>query len=342
MIPNSCISSVSGFLTSPYTGWFPVVLAIALAIIGILSVFYMLSPMFGRNNIKTWVKIKIYDIMLSLVLILVFAAGSTFLCAFNFAAIFNAFGLLAKACASDPLVANIYSVALCDLSTFNQQVVTLTHLLFYDLVFFSLITFFMLKLTFFGIGLTLDDTLALPSVFSSLAPVLNTIYTMNVLNGVQLLLLAASPLIFAAFMAIGLVSRVLGFTRTFGGAMIAFAIGIGFVYPLMVGITYGFISSTISNVTGNMLASVVNLITSVVKGMLLGLLSGTLVPTTLTAMLLPFQTLIYQLIEYEGLAGVGLLFIPFLNFIILDAFIVDFSQAIGERMSFLGIIESVL
>ena len=38
----------------------------------------------------------------------------------------------------------------------------------------------------------------------------------------------------------------------------------------------------------------------------------------------------------------GLTFIPFLNFTIVDAFIVDFSKAIGERLDFMSLLIGVV
>ncbi|EQD57918.1 hypothetical protein B2A_04611, partial [mine drainage metagenome] len=38
----------------------------------------------------------------------------------------------------------------------------------------------------------------------------------------------------------------------------------------------------------------------------------------------------------------GLTFIPFLNFTILDAFIVDFSKVMGEKVSFMALLSNLV
>jgi len=43
-----------------------------------------------------------------------------------------------------------------------------------------------------------------------------------------------------------------------------------------------------------------------------------------------------------GLAIAGLTFIPFLNFTIVDAFIVDFSRAIGEKIDFMTLLLGII
>ena len=45
---------------------------------------------------------------------------------------------------------------------------------------------------------------------------------------------------------------------------------------------------------------------------------------------------------YAGLAGAGLLLIPFVNFLIIDVFIIDFSKVIGEKMDFMKILTGII
>ncbi|MDE1768407.1 MAG: hypothetical protein KGH62_03495, partial [Candidatus Micrarchaeota archaeon] len=65
-------SCVTQFITTPTNIWFPLfTLAIGM-VLAILVVIYALSPLLGRNDIKTWVRIKIYELLLTLVIALVF------------------------------------------------------------------------------------------------------------------------------------------------------------------------------------------------------------------------------------------------------------------------------
>jgi hypothetical protein len=106
--------------------------------------------------------------------------------------------------------------------------------------------------------------------------------------------------------------------------MIAFGIGLGVIYPLLVVITYGYIDVSIcatclqSASNGTLfLNGFVSLMTSLWTGGFTG------VGTTMGTIFLD-----------TGYVIAGLTFIPLLNFAIVDAFIIDFSSAIGEKMSF--------
>ncbi|MEM3820578.1 MAG: hypothetical protein QXM58_02475, partial [Candidatus Micrarchaeaceae archaeon] len=77
LLQASCISSVSAFLASPYTSWFPIVTAAALAIFGILAIMYALSPFLGATNMRSWLRTKMFDVFFSIVLIIIFAAFGT-------------------------------------------------------------------------------------------------------------------------------------------------------------------------------------------------------------------------------------------------------------------------
>ena len=104
----------------------------------------------------------------------------------------------------------------------------------------------------------------------------------------------------------------------------------GLIYPLLVSLTYGYI---------NVQAHVDCLISQgcstafSVGGIFLAVWS--LFTSTGSASLVPFYTQVGYLLA-------GLTFIPFLNFIILDAFIIDFSQAIGERMDFMALLAGIV
>jgi hypothetical protein len=346
---NSCVSSIGGFLTSPYTSWAPVVIAIAIMMIGVLALMYMLAPLTGKNNIKEWTKVKIFDVLLGIVLIMIFAVFSTTICSVNVAGAYKSAGLMATSCNGAPNVNNLYSVALCNVFQFNNDTrVYMNNIVFGGMMASSFLpevelSVHMPEMPGLGIAAKIAPSISLTSALSD---TLEVTYLLEMLNQVQIYLLGIAPLIFALFMAIGLISRLFGVTRSFGGAMIAFAIGIGFVYPLLASVTYGFLTNTMNNITVNIVSSfwlaiktaTFNLFKALLDGMLIQL--GSTPTTTLfgTGVLIP----IYQIIEYYGIIAVGLLFIPFINFIILDAFIRDFSSAIGERMDFMSLLTRMI
>ncbi len=340
MVANSCVSSISGFLTAPYTAWLPVVIVAALMVITVLGLFYILAPLAGRNDFRAWSRIKIYDVLLGILLVFIFASISTTMCAVNIAPAYQGAGLLDKTCAASTSVNNIYSVSLCNVYEFNDYARIASQQIFIGQLVAAAIPSLNIGFQFLpGFGFTFDIQ---GWSLRGLSFVLDTLYTMEMLNQIQVLLLAIAPLIFAAFMAIGLIVRMFGVTRTFGGALIAFALGIGFIYPLLTGITYGFIDVTL----GNLASSWIGSIGAVANGLAVFFFNalGSPVPQayTVIGIFSGIQTSIYQIIEYIGVVSIGLSIIPFINFVILDAFIVDFSSAIGERMSFFDLLINVV
>lgn len=371
----SCTSSgtlsISRLLSSPYSGWFPVVLAAAVLILGILGMVFALSGAIGRNDLKTWVRIKMFDTVFSILLIVVFASIGTLACSVNPVNALSKVNLVENYgnIASSGLFSNpnqfncqststtLYDVSLCDLSAFNYAVTNLNNGIFYFGMAFSSIPLLTvdLNLSESGIGAGLWGFSPLPSTPEQwTGTAASATYALLMLNQVQLLLLAAALPIFAIFMSIGLIARVFGVTRSFGGAMIAFAIGLGIIYPLMVTVTYGFLDYSLNTTVGNFNTLLTLLSNAKIFGGLVGavfVLGGTLTNSFLTSLLnllcgvnsaFCTPSFLNSVVLYVAVLLIGLTFIPFLNFMIVDAFIVDFSQAIGERMDFLSLLGSVI
>lgn len=220
-----------------------------------------------------------------------------------------------------------------------------------------------------NIGINLQFNLApIQPVFHYFVPLLNSLYVFFVLSQVQLILLSASGLIYAVLMAVGLISRAFGITRTFGGAMIAFALGIGVVYPIMTVISYGFITHALDNASndfycdfsfgaaqtfgigtsscpsGGLFNTILDTISSFISGIFNSLVSGNFVSAAFDSTVIPavIVPVMRAYIVFGGLVAIGLTFIPLLNLTVVDAFIVDFSQAVGERMDFLSLLTRLL
>ncbi len=355
-IANTCLSSVNGFLTAPYTAWFPVVIAVALAVLAVLSLLYILSPAFGRNDIRTWVRFKMVDVFLSIIFILIFAALASATCTVNPSGFFSQYGLLPKFCQSAqtinnvpnvPAPNNLDSIALCDIYTFNSNSYNYLDTWFFGgMILLSFLPSLQggLPPVFGGyVGITFRVGLPVP-ILGTLGALLGGVYLLQVVNEMQLIIISTAPLLFAIFMSIGLIARIFGFTRTFGGAMIAFGIGIGLVYPLIVAVTYGFVGVLLSSIQASVGASGANIWTVVIAVVQYLFAAPSAVhaghATNLISALISAlpNNIFYQLVEWLGLIFVGMSFIPFVNFLVLDAFIVDFSQAVGERMNFMSLL----
>ncbi len=384
-------ASLVNYITAPCGAWFPIALIAVLIVIGIMAIIYGLSEFIGRNDIKTWVRVKIYDALLSVVFILIFAAFGTLLFTIPVASTLQSVKLFPGSGGSTPSecasqsptkVNNLYSVASCDMFLFNFYEANVNLYIFYTFLLTSAVAPEIgFSLNFgsgslgsgsgtggspssgsstgnlggnIGIGASGIEIFPQYASYKFLGPVLDLFYGLILLNQVQLILIAASALIFSIFMALGLIARAFVVTRTFGGAMIAFAIGIGFIYPLLVSINYGFLVYALST---NTLSSLVNLSSGTIAFfgvplMFINLMAS--LTTGLTGSALSFFSLgsypYTQLVgafpsylfEYFGLVISGLMFIPVLELVLVDVFIIDFSQAIGERMDLLSLFTRLL
>ena len=374
-------ASLANYITAPCGAWFPIALIAVLMVIGLMAIIYGLSEFIGRNDIKTWVRVKIYDALLSIVFILIFAAFGTLLFTIPVASTLQSVKLFPGSGGSTPSecaaqsptkVNNLYSVASCDMFLFNFYEANLNLYIFYSFLLTSAVSPSIgFALSFgpgslssggstgslagsVGIGASGIEIFPQYASYKFLGPVLDLFYGLILLNQVQLILIAASGLIFSIFMALGLIARAFVITRTFGGAMIAFAIGIGFIYPLLVSINYGFLVYALSTNTLSSLVNFssgtfaffgvplmfINLIASLTTGLVGSALSFFSVGSSAyTQVVSVFPVALF---EYFGLVISGLMFIPVLELVLVDVFIIDFSQAIGERMDLLSLFTRLL
>ncbi len=354
---NLCTSNLAGCLSSVYLPWFGIAAFAAVGVIAVLAVIYGISPFVGRSDIRTWVKIKIYDVMLSLVLIMVFTYVASIVYTFPVSA-FSGADLVSPACAGSP---NIYALSICDMYQFNLYTYDMNIAIYWFVMASgalqsSLQVKFDLGTPALGVGGEVPIFLLPKDLgFKYLGTTIDIIYGFVLANDVQLILLSSSALVFAILMSLGLVARIFGVTRTFGGAMIAFAVGIGIIYPLLVSVNYGFLDYGMSNVAASAGWDVAGLSAGLFGPGILGALTG---PTTgfaafswpaLGARALSlgtayaFDSVVPQAVFiYSGLDWIGLTFMPLVTLVIVDVFIIDFSQAIGERMSLLSMLERIL
>jgi hypothetical protein len=320
---------VSGLPLLPAGGLF------YLAVLGILGVFIVAAIVYGLSGTinstaaRNWARVQIYEAMLSgfmLILFLVFATLFFISPSGPFGSVGLPPGGYGCGTASD-----LYQLATCDLAIFNANALGAFYSVFNVATFLGMTS---------GINVNFSPTraaatnldagggLALPSIFpvgaeTMLGFTFSAIIVTVLLNQVQLVILAGSLMWIAFFLTLGLIARSFGFSRSFGGTMIAIGLGLGFVFPLAVSLTYGYIDTQL-----------------VQLGCTASGLGGCTV--SLTASLISSFA---GLITYQGftggawvgqlaMLGAGLTFIPFLNFTLVETFILDFSKAIGEKIDF--------
>ncbi len=398
----STVCNISSLLTAPCTIWASVALMAVFAMIAVLACIYLIAPLAGSNELRTWVKVKIYDLLASIFLIIIFAAFATMLYTVNPEPILYNLKLLPNSCVG---MTDLYGIGVCDIHQFNMFTIELNNMLFYTLEAFSFQPEFTVNIgqasvskasttgsttgaaasagegaagaaasagegaagaaasagegaaasaagdaeggSLLGaIGLSAGPLALIPQYtsFKYLSGALDVFFAVEMLNEVQLIVLSSSVVIFAIFMALGLIARSFGVTRTFGGAMIAFALGIGFVYPLMTSLTYGFIDYGMQNTlyTGWLTAGAAALTPYVMVGtLILDWSIGNIGPLNIGQWIIQNIPGVQQLFIFVGLSAMGLVFVPIINFVIVDTFIVDFSQAVGERMDFMSLLTNI-
>lgn len=346
----SAACSITNILSSPYTFWFPIVVLAAIAVILIAIVIGMLAPLLGRNNLVPWARIKAYEEIATVIIAIIFLGFSSILCAFNPVPALGSIGLVPQSCSGSGSVAidNIWGLATCNMYTFNQNFV---HIL--------TVGYWLSMLDNFGPKVSIDATLggvgaeaagAFTTGPSSLyiSPLLSILIAEMTISMLQVILLSSSAILFSFLIGIGLIARAFGTTRTFGNAMIALGIGIGLIYPLLVSVSYGFINTTFSNIVSAEGTAFTDLIgnTAITFASIISLLPALFAPTTVLSFGTGIAAQIWNIIGLFILLGsvvaLGLIFIPALNFMILDAFVRDFSSALGQQVSFMEMLTKVM
>ena len=304
----------------------------------------------GRSDITVWTRVKIYDVLLSIVLIIAFAYAANIIYNLPLGYLNTNMGIVPTECLGS--MYNIYSLSVCDMSTFNYFTGRLNLEQYY------------LMLIMGTIQPSLGVSISYPSFFGSifsgklsaeisfisadisykyLGTFVDAIYVFVLGNDLQLIILSSAAVIFAILMSLGLIARIFGISRTFGGAMIAFALGIGILYPILTIIDYGFINVAVDKVYPASISFMLSLlIPGVATGGLTSVLYGAIVYFNYLlgnniAAILPTY-----LFAYVGIIWIGLTLIPLINLVIVDVFIIDFSQAIGERMDLLSLLIRIL
>ncbi|MCL5239062.1 MAG: hypothetical protein M1286_01140 [Candidatus Marsarchaeota archaeon] len=299
----------------------------------------------GREELRSWAHLKMFEVVLSIALIFVFLAIALIISNINFQSIYSSAHLVPPQCDAGSLGnTDIFSLAVCNMHLFNNNVLTFSQIVY----LVALRVSFTPQIKINGVaiarqllnikGVGGEASLKLPSGFETFSgDLLDALYTAFVLSQVQTLMLAAALLFFTLFTSLGLIARIFVVSRTFGGAMIAFGIGLGLLFPLLVSLTYGYINVQMQSaalVSALDLTTVTAAVGGLVAVVIAFIASGAGVPG--------FTAWFSSFIEYGAFAASGLILIPILNFTIVDVFISDFSQAIGERMDFMSLLTNII
>ncbi|MCL5433524.1 MAG: hypothetical protein M1538_00915 [Candidatus Marsarchaeota archaeon] len=292
------------------------------SIIIIAAIVYALSGLLNSPNMRAWSRLQVYQALISGALLIFFITilSITYI---NPNQILTGAGLLPNQCSN---INDLYQAATCDMSVFNND--ALSYISASGAV----------ALTFawtpsYNINIPLGNTFAIAFNNVNIVPVemddmlplfFSFMMAIFILNNILLILLAGAVFWFVSFIIIGLLARALGITRSFGGSMIALGVGLGFVLPLLAILMYGFIDMQIGVVNA---ASITAELMGLIMFFVSYLFAQGAFPFSLGNTLFTLASIV-----------AGLTIIPFLIFTVLDAFIIDFSSAIGERIDFMSML----
>lgn len=312
--------------------WLGIAFAIILLMIAISAIVYMLAGLAGVPQMRGKAMGQIYEGVLAMILLLAFGAFA-YLFFINPYPAFSGAGLASPTCSS---ASSIYALSACEIGTFSTSAFNAAQGVFYLSFLSGVAPGFAVKFkTPFLPGVSTSATLesVVPIAEEDLlVTAFSALFFALMLNQVQVILISASLLFLGLFLTIGLIARSFAATRTFGGALIAFGLGLGMIYPLLVSVSYGFVNVQIGPGGVNPGIIVADFFGGMVGGIITLLTGGTLASLT---SLVPYLTQLIYVI-------VGLTFIPFINFIILNSFIRDFSKIIGEQVEFMALLTGLM
>jgi len=319
------------FLNLFYQAFIIAIIAI-LSLIIIATIVYLFSGVLDKPDMRAWSRLQIYQ-AIATGIILVFFISIIVLTYINPNQVLSSANLLPPHCSS---VSDMYQAATCDLSVFNNDAWNYTYAIG--------AAAFLLSWTG-GLNIALNIPLPFGSFTigtdaSSLLPLdlettLNTLFSalsiFFIITNILIILLAGSVFWLISFVTLGLIARAFGVTRSFGGSMISLGLGLGIVLPILVIIMYGFITVQVGTVNiFTVFENIIGLSFFLIKFMTIG--GGSF---------LSVNVLGDVLFKFAALFS-GLFLIPFLIFTVLDAFIIDFSTAIGEKIDFISMLTGLL
>ncbi len=314
--------------------WMLVALSGALAVMAVLSIIYALAPLIGRNDFKLWVKIKIFDVIFSIALIFIFFFVLREIDSINFVKLLGVNVLVPSACGSIGST-DLTTLSMCDLNQFANYAGQFNIFTYLLQLFTSASSGY--KLESNGNLISFSATISLSDLsFTQNFLFLTILYAFDILSRVLLLILAVSPLLLSIMVATGLLARIFPVTRTFGGAMIAFGFGVGVILPLILSLTYGYLDVGLQNIGSQLsISSIIDLAGSIIL-FAVDPVGGAILSGIMTS--LTFELLLV----FSSLVILGLAFVSVFDLIVVDVFIRDFSQAVGERLDFLSILSNVI
>jgi hypothetical protein len=300
-----------------------------LSLIIIAAIVYALSGVIDSPNMRAWSRLQIYQAIIAGALLIFFIAILV-LTYINPNQLLSNSNLLPSKCSS---VTDIYQAATCDLSVFNNDVWNYTSAIGGIALLLSGTGGIAVNVNvvpnIVSIGFSNEDILPV-SLETILVTLLQSLSLFFIITNILIILLAGSAFWFVSFVTLGLVARAFGVTRSFGGSMIALGMGLGVVLPILVIIMYGFITTQLGNVNPFTVASEITGLVFFLIGFI-GLNGAVFSTNILGNVLFNFAVLLS-----------GILLVPFLIFTVLDTFIIDFSNTIGERIDFMSMLTGLL
>ena len=349
MIINLILLQVeSQILNNIETAIFALVGLTSLAILSIIGILFALSKFLGLTNMHIWLNQKIYDVLLTIVFVLLFNFFIDFYTNINNTSPSYLNNYVPQQCTSTSNLNSNYgsttinSISTCIMHTFNSYFNDYMGLFYYAMLVIDLIPSFNIGISIMkGVGLSFSVEFPF-SFIGFISPLITFLYTLAILNVMQEYMLASSFMLLLIFVGLGLLARIFLVSRTFGNTLIVMGIGIGIFYPIITILTYGPITSFIESNTllfNTMFISLVSLfilpfisLASSLFSSILSFLSIFGISTTFLSTSVATIEII-KLINLFMAIGIGTILFPILNITIVNIFILDMSNAVGEKVN---------
>lgn len=330
--PDACMSgAVTGDFTSLLDSW-QGVLALAVLVTFLFSAMvFMVSGLFAHRGLIVWSRNQMYEGFATLVLAILAVSIVGVICSVDV-------GIFSAQCVDTSLVpgyyddavvngsCNFYDVAQFYLQAFSNLITNGFYFVLLLNLTFSAIASVTLSLAPNGIGPTISIGPGLSTITQGLTTAIIAVATAQILTMAQIMVLKIASKLFGVLLVAGILLRGFGLTRGFGGALIALAFGLYFIYPLSVVLVYG---TLMNDMTASVetLAGIESIPTNPVE-------AGVTSPSgdISNGLKDAIATIVGPVCGFVSMLALGVVFAPFIVFIMLVSFVKGLSAILGEEM----------
>ena len=296
------LATGEGSFVSIWDTWQSVVVTAVLIIFLISAFVYMLAGVASHRGLRVWAQSQMYEGFATLVIAMFIVGLVSWMCGFDAS-------YVGAACPASG-DCSVFTVAENYLLKFNGQISDG----WWYIVGINMVLAALANFTYHmgapGLGVTMTFGQGLSQVSSSMSSALIAVTVAQVLTLAQIQVLRIAQIMFGYLLPVGVILRAFGFTRGFGGALIAIAVGFYIIYPAALVLVYGLLLNEVSGQIEGMGPTGDDVDSWQSEG------GGTF----------------GKVCGFVGTLCVGAAVVPFLVFIIVVAFTKSLSSQLGEEV----------